>query len=337
MTIGLGVLGVAEIAPLSIFRELPFVPELSLRALASRRSGAADQQAHRYGLACACTDYDALLRMPEVDCVYIPAANAEHRLWAEIALHHDKHVLIEKPLALSAADAMALQACAQACGRRVVEAVMVRHHPWQAWLRQRVRERTWGRLLRTRTLLRHGLRENDHFRLRPGGGVLWDDGVYWLQALQAVADADLPSASVASIATDRQDPPRDAQVELVLGDGVLARFDAQFALPRRAMHTFEFEYATATLQDFFRARIGAHKLYLDIAHASGQTERVEFEAQNDYRNQLRYIASGADADDWAMQMGLSIARIALLERLNAGAMDEASRQRNASSAPREQA
>ncbi|SDY57534.1 Predicted dehydrogenase [Lysobacter sp. yr284] len=316
MSLRIGVLGAAEISPLAIFRAVAALPGAELVAIGSRRPGAAQAQARQHGLDCACLGYPELLARADIDWVYVPAANSEHHACCEAALRAGKHVLVEKPATLSALELQALIASATARGLCLVEAVMTRHHPWQAWLAERVRARTWGRLLRHSTRLRHGLREGDHFRLRPGGGVLWDDGVYWLQAAQAAAGIALGACAIEQAQADAAEVPTRVRVGLVAADGVATDFDAQFAVPRQAEHAFEFERARVVLADFFRARIGRHKIHLDIAHASGERERVSFDEQNYYLNQLAYLAGDARDADWPAQAQRSVERIAMLEALH---------------------
>lgn len=317
MSLRIGVLGVAEISPLAIFRAIAALPGAKLVAIASRREGAARTQASQHGLDCDCLDsYQALLARPDIDWVYIPAANAEHRPWTQAALEHDKHVLLEKPATLDSAEFESLIALARERGLSLVEAIMTRHHPWQSWLAEQVQSRTWGRLLNLSTRMRHGLRDSDHFRLQAGGGVLWDDGVYWLQTVQAVTGSDLNLSAIDEVVSDSPRIPTRVQAALRLSEGVQSRFDAEFALPRQATHGFEFERATVTLSDFFRARIGRHKIHLDIAHASGENERISFDEQNYYFNQLNYLAGDAHTTDWLPQARRSTERIALLQALH---------------------
>ncbi|WP_168356345.1 Gfo/Idh/MocA family protein [Lysobacter enzymogenes] len=316
MSLRIGVLGVAEISPLAIFRAVAALPGAELVAIGSRRPGAAQAQARQHGLACACLGYRELLARADLDWVYVPAANTEHYRDCEAALRAGKHVLVEKPATLSALQLQALIALATARGLSLVEAIMTRHHPWQGWLAARVRARTWGRLLRHSTRLRHGLREGDRFRLRPGGGVLWDDGVYWLQAAQAVAGIDLGACAIEDAQADAAEIPTRVRVGLAAPDGMKTDLEAEFALPRQAEHAFEFERARVVLGDFFRARIGRHKIHLDIAHASGERERVSFDEQNYYLNQLACLAGDARDEDWPAQAQRSVERIAMLEALH---------------------
>jgi len=125
----------------------------------------------------AYTDYQDLLGDPEVDAVYIALPNGLHREWSERALAAGKHVLCEKPLAVTAADAEAMTAAAAASGRLLMEAVMYRFHPRiqavVAELRQNPPNASW-------ISFGFPLNRPGDIRLDPalGGGALLDVGTY---------------------------------------------------------------------------------------------------------------------------------------------------------------
>ena len=76
-------------------------------------------------------------------------------------------------------------------------------------------------------------------------------------------------------------------------------------------------FQPAEVEDaLIRARIGRHKIHLDIAHASGERERVSFDEQNYYLNQLACLAGDARDQDWPAQAQRSVERIAMLEALH---------------------
>lgn len=74
-------------------------------------------------------DYDEVLRLPDVDAVYVPLVNSLHREWTERALAAGKHVLCEKPLAMNAPEAEAMSSAARSANRLLMEAFMYRFHP----------------------------------------------------------------------------------------------------------------------------------------------------------------------------------------------------------------
>ncbi len=109
-----GILGAARVNE----RLLPAIVEASnaeLVAIASRRPGAAAQTLAQYAPqqqnVRTYDNLDALLDDAEVDAVYLPLANHEHAEWALRAIECGKHVLCEKPMALTVADIEAIENC----------------------------------------------------------------------------------------------------------------------------------------------------------------------------------------------------------------------------------
>ena len=134
-----GILGAARVNE----RLMPAIIEASnseLIAIASRRPGAAAETLAKYaphdsGVTIH-KDLDDLLSDSNVEAVYLPLANQEHAEWALRAIQHGKHVLIEKPMALTVADIEAIEMAAQQHQVMLMEGFMYRFHPQH----QRVRE-----------------------------------------------------------------------------------------------------------------------------------------------------------------------------------------------------
>ena len=122
------------------------------------------------------SDYQAVLDNPVVDAVYIALPNHLHVPWTLRALAAGKHVLCEKPMALTLAEVDAVQAAALASGRLMREAFMVGHHPQWHWLR----EQPLGPLRSMQVAFAYDNRDANNIRNRVewGGGALWDIGCY---------------------------------------------------------------------------------------------------------------------------------------------------------------
>src|SRR6185503_5778143 len=90
--------------------------------------------------------YETLLADTDVDAIYNPLPNHLHVPWSIRALEHGKHVLCEKPIALSVAEAETLRAARDRAGRKVQEAFMVRTHPQWLAAREMVRAGRIGAL-----------------------------------------------------------------------------------------------------------------------------------------------------------------------------------------------
>ena len=98
-------------------------------AIASRSREKLKEAVERFGFRKVYESYDRLLEDPEIDAVYIPLPNALHKEWAVKAARHGKHVLCEKPLALTAADCRELEAVFKEKRVRLMEAFMYRFLP----------------------------------------------------------------------------------------------------------------------------------------------------------------------------------------------------------------
>ncbi len=127
-----------------------------------------------------------------VDCVYLPLPNSLHLPWALRALAAGKHVLCEKPLALSAEEALAMDRAARLHGRVLAEALMYRYHPrWQEALRL-LRSGMIGEPRHVGGSFAFPLAPGDDYRWRAelGGGALYDVGSYLVSASRQVFSAE---------------------------------------------------------------------------------------------------------------------------------------------------
>src|SRR2546427_4479663 len=128
--------GVLSTARIGIEKVIPAMQKSTccdLRAIASRSQPSARKAADALGIPVAYGSYEALLADPAIEAVYNPLPNHLHVALTLAAARAGKHVLCEKPIALSADEARRLQAVP--AGVRVMEAFMVRFHP--QWLRAR--------------------------------------------------------------------------------------------------------------------------------------------------------------------------------------------------------
>jgi predicted dehydrogenase len=127
-----GVLGAAKIAVEKVIPAMQAGEWSEVVAIASRDGGRAREAAGRLGIPKAYGSYEELLADPEVDAVYNPLPNHMHVGWSVRAAEAGKHVLCEKPLGVSAAEARELLAARDRTGVKIGEAFMVRTHP--QWL-----------------------------------------------------------------------------------------------------------------------------------------------------------------------------------------------------------
>ena len=134
-TLRWGILSTANIGLNAVIPATQAAARCDVVAIASRDGRRAEDAAARLGIPRSLGSYDDLLADPEIDAVYNPLPNHLHAPLTIAALEAGKHVLCEKPIALTAAEAREMAAAAERTGMVLVEAFMYRLHP--AWVTAR--------------------------------------------------------------------------------------------------------------------------------------------------------------------------------------------------------
>jgi predicted dehydrogenase len=182
-----GVLGVAKIAIEKVIPAMQRGQWSEVTAIGSRDPERARAAAARLGIPRAYGSYDALLADPDIDAIYNPLPNDLHVPWSAKAAERGKHVLCEKPIALTAAEARQLIAARDRAGVKIQEAFMIRTHP--QWLK--VRELVGSAIGEPRSMIgvfSYFNRDPANIRNLPaaGGGALMDIGCYLIHTSRFV-------------------------------------------------------------------------------------------------------------------------------------------------------
>lgn len=175
-----GILSTAKIGRDLVIPQLQDAENGVVTAIASRDVDKARALAARFGVPHAFGSYEDLLASADVDGVYIPLPTSQHVEWAVKAADAGKHVLVEKPLALKAADIDAVIAARDRNGVIVSEAFMVTYHPQWLKVRDLLRDGAVGRLRHVQGAFSYYNVDPYNMRNRVdlGGGALPDIGVY---------------------------------------------------------------------------------------------------------------------------------------------------------------
>jgi predicted dehydrogenase len=181
MKVRWGVLSTANIGTEKVIPAMQSGRYCEIAAIASRDLDRARAAADRLGIPKAYGSYEELLADPEIDAIYNPLPNHLHVAWSIKALEAGKHVLCEKPIALTAAEAQKLlDAARERPQLKVMEAFMYRHHPQWQRARQLVADGKVGELRTIQSFFSYHNPDPANIRniAEFGGGGLMDIGCY---------------------------------------------------------------------------------------------------------------------------------------------------------------
>jgi predicted dehydrogenase len=179
-----GVLSTANIGLKKVIPAMQLGALSTVAAIASRNLASAQQAAAKLNIPKAYGSYEELLADPEIDAIYNPLPNQLHVPWTIKAAQAGKHVLCEKPISLTVAEAKSLLAVRAATGVKIGEAFMIRTYPQWLRLRQLLSEGRIGQLRSIAGFFSYF--NNDPANIRNqvdcGGGALMDVGCYCIHA-----------------------------------------------------------------------------------------------------------------------------------------------------------
>lgn len=223
-----GLLGTARINR-SLIPPLRLSPRNELVAVASRTAERAKSYAETWSIPRYHGSYEALLADPDIDVVYIPLPNHLHAEWAIRAAEAGKHILCEKPLALTVEDVDRMAEATSAAGVVLIEAFMYRFHARTRLVREMVDAGDLGEIHHIKGAFTFALDRPGDIRWDPatGGGSLWDVGCYPLSFARYIAGREpemvfgnqTPGASGIDVSFTAQ---------LHFGGGLTAQFDCGF-------------------------------------------------------------------------------------------------------------
>ncbi|MBF9195368.1 Gfo/Idh/MocA family protein [Microvirga terrestris] len=196
-----GILSTAKIGWTKVVPGMMKSPLCQVVAVASRNEEAASAMAAELGIERAYGSYEALLTDSDIEAIYNPLPNHLHVPMTLAAAAAGKHVLCEKPIAITANEAEALK---QASSRVLIaEAFMVRHHPQWQRAREIIRAGDIGELRSIQVIFSYFNVEPDNIRNRPdiGGGGLLDIGCYAVVAGRYFFEAE-PVRAIALVDRD---------------------------------------------------------------------------------------------------------------------------------------
>jgi len=313
--IGWGVLGVtSQVAQKAVLPAMRDSARARLVAVASARGSGGD-----FGAARVHASYAALLDDPEVEAVYVPLPNSLHREWVERAADAGKHVLCEKPLAPSGAEAEAMAAACAGAGVTLLEAYMTPFHPRAEAIAALVASGRLGALRFARAAFTGTLDRPDDHRWRPemGGGALLDVGIYCIAPLLAAAGR-LPARVEAAASMTKSGVDASFAGWLDWGDGFTAAIECSFDAPERQLLEIVGTEAAVLVDRAYTP--GPDDRTFTLRHRSGRLEEIIAGGADPYRLMLDHFHAVVRGESAPRRpCAESIALLSVVERLREAA------------------
>ncbi len=232
MKINWGILGCAGIAEKALIPAIQESANGILYGIASRDSKKAWDWALNFGFRKSYHSYESLLEDREIDAIYLPLPNSLHAEWAVRAAEAGKHVLCEKPMAMSAEEVKGMVKAAKKAGVLLMEGFMYRFHPQIEKTLELIRAKEIGdiRTVHASFTFNRSFEEGNYRLSRDmGGGALYDIGCYTISLARLVFGEEPLSV----FARARMDVERDVDLT---GSALL-----EFARGRCALCNWSFE------------------------------------------------------------------------------------------------
>jgi predicted dehydrogenase/threonine dehydrogenase-like Zn-dependent dehydrogenase len=203
--VGVALAGAGNLARWAHLPSLQKLSDVSLRAIHSQSGVRGKSYGNRFGAAYCTTDYEQILRDPEVDAVFITSRNQYHAAQALEALRAGKHVFVEKPMALTEAECRDLVAASDDTGRHLSVGFNRRFAPFYQPLKEKLAKRTTPAVLQCR-INSPGI-SGAYWMADPAlGGAILGEACHFVDLMYWLLDSEPESVSAYTLPTGKHDP-----------------------------------------------------------------------------------------------------------------------------------
>jgi predicted dehydrogenase len=244
----------------------------TLAAVASRDLDKAQAYAREKGIPRAFGSYEAMLADPDVDAVYISLPNSLHLPWTLAAARAGKHVLCEKPIALTVDEVDQMARAAEENGVVIAEAFMYRHHPQTLKVKELLDAGAIGPLRQVYGAFSFYLDRPENVRMIPelGGGSIWDVGCYPISYARAMIGAE-PAEVFGWQLTGETGIDVGFTGQMRFPGEIYFQFDCGFQHANRQAMEFIGEHGIISVKDPFTPRKGAS---ITVTHDDGKQVKI---------------------------------------------------------------
>lgn len=260
-----------------------------LTAVASRSEEKAKAFAQQHGITTAYGSYEEMLKDESIQVVVITTPNTLHREWTEKAAHAGKHVLCEKPAAMTAEDSAAMIAACESNSVKFMEAAMYRFQPQIAQVLELIQG---GRIGQTRLIqgaFCFPFKQEGNIRLKKsmGGGCLFDLGFYPISFAVLVA-GQTPSFVFGASLYAESEVDLSNSATLQFENGISAVTECAFCTDIKIHAEITGEEGRLRLTDPWTAR--GTKKEIEIWKNKKLIETIELEDPNAYTTEIDHFS-----------------------------------------------
>ncbi|GGG65245.1 Gfo/Idh/MocA family protein [Paenibacillus radicis (ex Gao et al. 2016)] len=287
-----GILGCAGIAKRAVIPGLQLSELNEAAAIASRDGEKAKQTAEELQIPVAYDSYEALLADPSIDVIYIPLPNHLHKEWAIRAAEAGKHILCEKPLALTESEASEMVEAADKAGVLLAEAFMYRYHPRYQTIKDLIASGAIGDVRGIRGAFTFNNAKdaaNVRYRKAWGGGSIYDVGCYPISAARLLLGKEPEAVTVnAQFSPEHDNVDMMASGLLEFEGNVSLTFDCgMWSAFRNPLEVLGSDGIIEIPSAFVTPSQESGTIYL---HANGERKEIEVPYVNAYTAQADHIA-----------------------------------------------
>ncbi|WP_342514883.1 Gfo/Idh/MocA family oxidoreductase [Sporosarcina sp. FSL K6-1522] len=256
--------------------------------------------AEKFGIQKIYSTYEDLLDDEEIDAVYIPLPNHLHREWVEKAAEKGKHILCEKPAALTKKE---VEEMVEFCNQRKViflEAFMYQFHPQHERVKEIIESGEIGevKLMRASfSFLLEGTETDIRTQRALGGGSLYDVGCYCLHSIVNITGSEIDEVFVSARIDPKYEVDMSVQGIANLDNGIKAMFDVSLEQVRRHQYEIVGTKGAIAVPRAYAPQLFGDEGLIIVSTAKGEVRQESIVGQQ-YKLQIekisKWILSGDD-------------------------------------------
>lgn len=291
-----GILSTANIALTQVIPAIQRSENTEVVAIASN-SGKAKQAADKLNIAKYYDSYEALLDDSSIDAVYIPLPNHLHKHWVMEAAKRGKHILCEKPAALTADETAEMIQFCRSHNVKFMEAFMYQFHPQHHRVKEILASGAIGEVKHIRASFSFYLDDrNTNIRMNKemGGGSIYDVGCYCIHAIRSIVESEPLSVQANAQKDENTGIDLTSVGSMTFANGIVASFDCSFDITFRNECEIIGTKGRILVPRAFRPDVVGGEGLILVQNAEG--ERTEKVSGDIYRSEIVHISQSIIGD-----------------------------------------